>query len=161
MPTQYSPIDESSFTDTAFDAEAMLHDTYHGQNQTTYANPQTPYAQPANPGYNQGMNTQETNGQQQAPQQTVSEATETRQTRSSGNSALRKAINLIRDSRTVMFLGLVLVVVAGYSLIVTISYFANIGTDQSAMLNSDFDPSMIKNAGGPVGAWMAHTLLYN
>lgn len=161
MPTQYSPIDESSFTDTAFDAEAMLHDTYHGQNQTTYANPQTPYAQPANPGYNQGMNTQETNGQQQAPQQTVNEATETRQTRSGENSALRKAINLIRDSRTVMFLGLVLVVVAGYSLIVTISYFANIGTDQSAMLNSDFDPSMIKNAGGPVGAWMAHTLLYN
>ena len=60
-----------------------------------------------------------------------------------------------------MFIGLVFTILAGYMLIVTISYFANIGSDQSAMLNGDFDPTMIRNAGGPAGAWIAHTLLYN
>jgi len=60
-----------------------------------------------------------------------------------------------------MFIGLVFVAFAAYSLIVSISYFANIGNDQSAMLNGDFTPDMIKNAGGPFGAWLAHTLLYN
>lgn len=46
-------------------------------------------------------------------------------------SSLTRAFNLIRDSRTVMFIGLILVVLAGYTLIVSISYFAHIGTDQA------------------------------
>ncbi len=59
-----------------------------------------------------------------------------------------------------MFLGIVFVIAAGYSLIVAMSYFSHIGNDQSALLNGDFDPDMIKNAGGPLGAWLAHTLIY-
>lgn len=74
---------------------------------------------------------------------------------------MSQTFNLIRDSRTVLFLGIVLVIFAGYSLIVALSYFHNIGNDQSALLNSDFSPEMIKNAGGPFGAWLAHALIYN
>ncbi|WP_354665734.1 DNA translocase FtsK 4TM domain-containing protein [uncultured Duncaniella sp.] len=55
---------------------------------------------------------------------------------------------------------MVFVIAAGYSLIVALSYFSHIGNDQSALLNGDFDPDMIKNAGGPLGAWLAHTLIY-
>lgn len=74
---------------------------------------------------------------------------------------MSQTFNLIRDSRTVLFLGIVLVIFAGYSLIVALSYFHNIGNDQSAMINGDYSPEMIKNAGGPFGAWLAHALIYN
>lgn len=67
----------------------------------------------------------------------------------------------VRDSRTAMFMGIVLLVVSLYAFIVSVSYFFNIGHDQSALLGGDLEPSSISNAGGPVGAWLAHTLLYN
>lgn len=176
MSTSYSPIDEPSFTDTAFDAEEMLnghrsdrHDStpqpddapaaspydespYAGNNrQTASATPsrQTTYAPQGNqPGYGS------TTGTTVVPEQTAV-------SRRRPRAGVAKTLQLIRDSRTVMFIGLVFTILAGYMLIVTISYFANIGSDQSAMLNGDFDPTMIRNAGGPAGAWIAHTLLYN
>ena len=67
----------------------------------------------------------------------------------------------IRDSRTAMFMGIVLLVVSLYAFIVSVSYFFNIGHDQSALLGGDLEPASIDNAGGPVGAWLAHSLLYN
>ncbi|MBD5252714.1 MAG: DNA translocase FtsK [Barnesiella sp.] len=59
-----------------------------------------------------------------------------------------------------MFSGIVLFFLAAYSLIVTISYIANLAHDQSALLGADYDPYLYGNAGGMVGAWMSHFLLY-
>ncbi len=59
-----------------------------------------------------------------------------------------------------MFSGIVLFFLAAYTLIVTISYFANISHDQSALLGGVIEPSEFTNAGGLVGAWMSHYLLY-
>ncbi len=67
---------------------------------------------------------------------------------------------MLGDSRSAMFLGVVFTVLATYGFIVCLSYFMNIKTDQSAMLNADYDPAMIRNAGGPFGSWLAHTLIY-
>lgn len=79
----------------------------------------------------------------------------------SGGSAFSRFLSMLADSRTAMFAGLVLVCVGVYSFIVSLSYLNNIGNDQSALLAGDFDPASINNAGGPVGAWLAHTLIYN
>ncbi len=59
-----------------------------------------------------------------------------------------------------MFSGIVLFFLAAYSLIVTISYFANLSHDQSALLGADTDPFVYSNVGGMVGAWLSHFLLY-
>lgn len=59
-----------------------------------------------------------------------------------------------------MFSGIVLFFLAAYTLIVTISYFANIRHDQSALLGGVGEPAEFTNAGGMVGAWMSHYLLY-
>lgn len=155
MSTQYSPIDEPSFSDTAYDAEAMLRDNGNRREPDD----RSQYAHTHND-QDYSSEYQRTGNVAQAQTQTQAGKAE-QPARQNGIPAFRKALRLIRDSRTIMFFGLVLVVLAGYSLIVTISYFAHIGSDQSAMLNSDFDPTMIKNAGGPFGAWIAHTLLYN
>ncbi|MDE5989711.1 MAG: DNA translocase FtsK [Duncaniella sp.] len=155
MPTSYSPIDEPSFTDTAFDAEEVLNG---------------PASQPARPQTPSQPYSNDTAPTQAQPQAAPAAAPATSQTSSPAESAaprrrpragIARTLQLVRDSRTVMFIGLVFTILAGYMLIVTISYFANIGSDQSAMLNGDFDPTMIRNAGGPFGAWIAHTLLYN
>ncbi|MDE6175672.1 MAG: DNA translocase FtsK 4TM domain-containing protein, partial [Duncaniella sp.] len=155
MPTSYSPIDEPSFTDTAFDAEEVLNG---------------PASQPARPQTPSQPYSKDTAPTQAQPQAAPAAAPATSQTSSPAESAaprrrpragIARTLQLVRDSRTVMFIGLVFTILAGYMLIVTISYFANIGSDQSAMLNGDFDPTMIRNAGGPFGAWIAHTLLYN
>lgn len=158
MSTSYSPIDEPSFTDTAFDAEEVL----NGR-RATHASPVTqtePAAQQADfaPGrtdFAPGT------AAASAPAYTAPANEHTGTQHRRPRAGIARTLRLIRDSRTVMFLGLVFTILAGYMLIVTISYFANIGSDQSAMLNDDFDPTMIRNAGGPFGAWIAHTLLYN
>ncbi len=173
MPNSYSPIDESSFTDTAFDAEAMLNDTPHQRQADNrhYQQTQNPvyadtnaYTQPEYAPSNQQPSAAVPNRPGENNATTATHSAAPRQaTRPSArkNPGVAKSIGLIKDSRSVMFLGLIFIVLAGYALIVTISYFAHIGSDQSAMLNSDYDPQMINNAGGPFGAWMAHTLLYN
>lgn len=158
MSTSYSPIDEPSFTDTAFDAEEVL----NGR-RPSHASPATqtePAARQADFASEHPDFAPETSAAS-APAYTAP-ANEHRGTQHRRPRAgIARTLRLIRDSRTVMFLGLVFTILAGYMLIVTISYFANIGSDQSAMLNDDFDPTMIRNAGGPFGAWIAHTLLYN
>ena len=162
MSSSYSPIDEPSYTDTAFDPEAILNgaDT-HGNSE------------PSNmPGTNSPVNdgaADRTNGffgrnsgGETARQSNSTASTQPKATKQGkAPSALARALRLIGDSRTVMFIGIIFVIAAGYSLIVAMSYFAHIGNDQSALLNNDFDPEMIKNAGGPFGAWLAHTLIYN
>lgn len=195
MSSPYSPIDESSYTDTAFDPEAMLNtpDNQPVQNPAT-ANVAGQSAAPiGNPQYypntNTGMPLQDQPsagipvnnpiygnppipnpipvsgpipGQASSQPAPAASTTATKtETRHKSPSALERALTLIGDSRTVMFLGIIFVIAAGYSLIVAMSYFAHIGTDQSALLNADYDPEMIKNAGGPFGAWLAHTLIYN
>ena len=176
MSPTYSPIDESSYTDTAFDPEAMLNGRAGGQ--SSYAANPVNVGQAANPtdapaaveppvNYGPQPRTMPVNGPQinPAPPQAAPSPRPSSQRRQEKpvdtTNAFGRALRLIADSRTVMFLGIIFVVAAGYSLIVAMSYFAHIGTDQSALLNGDFDPEMIKNAGGPFGAWLAHTLIYN
>lgn len=158
MSTSYSPIDEPSFTDTAFDAEEVLNGRRppHASpaTQTEPAARQADFA-PEHPDF-----APETSAAS-APAYTASANEHAGTQHRRPRAGIARTLRLIRDSRTVMFLGLVFTILAGYMLIVTISYFANIGSDQSAMLNGDFDPTMIRNAGGPFGAWIAHTLLYN
>ncbi len=139
MASSYSPIDESSYSENnSYDPEAILNqDGPHHHNN---------FQEPSEP-----------DAEKEIPRTEPATSSTTARKR----SGLAKAWALARDSRTVMFIGLVFVAFAAYSLIVSISYFANIGNDQSAMLNGDFTPDMIKNAGGPFGAWLAHTLLYN
>ncbi|MCM1075735.1 MAG: DNA translocase FtsK [Bacteroides sp.] len=184
MPSSYSPIDESSYTDTAFDPEAMLNGTgaaYPGMRNitpdTTPAPEEIPTGAAYNPAHTSVQSEQQTSaepaqfnpanmsnpvnpaGAAAAIGGVMPEQSDMNHTKSP--SAIRRIWRLICDSRTVMFLGIILVIAAGYSLIVAMSYFANIGNDQSALLNGDFDPEMIKNAGGPFGAWLAHTLIYD
>lgn len=142
----YSPIDEPSFDDTPFDpAQLLNHGPIGGPVDSSPVNPPTP-----------------------EPQETAQRPRRPRQPQSAPRSAARKPARrslwrVLFDSRSAMFLGLILVVLAGYSLIVSISYFSHIGTDQSFLLNGDAanNPELIKNAGGPFGAWLAHTLIYN
>lgn len=185
MPSSYSPIDESSYTDTAFDPEAMLNGRVGGpsypndmqarnmQPNGTAPAPAPMVTEPPVANYGPQPSPRPINEPpidqippqpqpqpQVAPAQSGGYARPDKHTGTTTN-ALGRALRLIADSRTVMFLGIIFVVAAGYSLIVAMSYFAHIGTDQSALLNGDFDPEMIKNAGGPFGAWLAHTLIYN
>lgn len=220
MPSSYSPINESSFNENAYDAEALLgnkEESYQNRPaQHPYpseeearrgaypqyptdpnyrsGNPQDPYTQsssqsqasfptngqpqPVYPGNAQTQAPYPGNGQPQGLYPEGDNGSQTGQgypnpsvdtsaphvdgTKHERNhTSLSRLPHLLRDSRMVMFLGLVFIVLAGYALIVTISYFANIGNDQSAMLGGDYSPEMIKNVGGPFGAWIAHTLLYN
>lgn len=158
MSTSYSPIDEPSFTDTAFDAEEVL----NGR-RATHASPaaQTEPAAPQADFAPGRTDFAPETAAASAPAHTAPANEHTGTQHRRPRAGIARTLRLIRDSRTVMFLGLVFTILAGYILIVTISYFANIGSDQSAMLNDDFDPTMIRNAGGPFGAWIAHTLLYN
>ncbi|MDE6555469.1 MAG: DNA translocase FtsK 4TM domain-containing protein, partial [Duncaniella sp.] len=71
------------------------------------------------------------------------------------------AKHIISDTRLVLFLGLELVVLAIYSLIVSISYFRALGNDQSAVLNGEFAPEIIANSGGPFGAWLSNLMIHD
>ncbi len=153
MPSQYSPIDESSYTDTTFDPEAMLNGVSSQYAPDSTANQGRLSDEPAaGPGY------QRATASEAGPKTASVKSSHSKRRKSP--SAFARTLRLIGDSRTVMFLGIVFVIAAGYSLIVAMSYFSHIGNDQSALLNGDFDPDMIKNAGGPLGAWLAHTLIY-
>ncbi|MDE6860882.1 MAG: DNA translocase FtsK [Duncaniella sp.] len=157
----YSPIDESSYSEnTSYDPEAILNRDVPGHytmpsstriSEQNVEEPMSPSSTPPQP--EQLSDAPATQAHRAEPSSKTS--------RNSNVSGISKAWALARDSRTVMFMGLVFVAFAAYALIVSISYFANIGNDQSAMLNYDYAPEMIKNAGGPFGAWLAHTLLYN
>lgn len=162
MSSSYSPIDEPSYTDTAFDPEAILNGADTRGNSEPSNMPGT--NSPVNDGAADRTNSffGRNSGGDTARQTNSAAAAQPKATKQGkAPSALARALRLIGDSRTVMFIGIIFVIAAGYSLIVAMSYFAHIGNDQSALLNNDFDPEMIKNAGGPFGAWLAHTLIYN
>lgn len=169
MSSPYSPIDESSYNDSSFDPEAILNSrssTYNNNNPAPGVGQENVAAQNRVDEPTASASTVQTpaDGSQSEPtsRQAGRVAPENKNSdRKKETSAMSQTFNLIRDSRTVLFLGIVLVIFAGYSLIVALSYFHNIGNDQSAMLNGDYSPEMIKNAGGPFGAWLAHALIYN
>lgn len=162
MPTSYSPIDESSYSDgSMFDAEAILNQRQRSEyvDSSSEASAQTTQPAPRQAAAPQEP-TVEPRQQAQATA-AASASTTVINTQKQKQSAASKSWKILRDSRTAMFIGLVLVAFAAYTLLVSISYFANIGNDQSAIINDDMTPEMIKNAGGPFGAWVAHNLIHN
>ncbi|MCM1522033.1 MAG: DNA translocase FtsK [Muribaculaceae bacterium] len=140
MPSSYSPIDETSYSDAdGFDPASVF------ENTQRHTDPEPTKTEP------EEISTTEP--------EAISEPKATEAPKRPG--ALSRFFSMLADSRSAMFIGVVLTVVAAYAFIVCLSYFMNIKSDQSAMLNADFDPSVIRNAGGPFGAWLAHTLIYN
>lgn len=76
----------------------------------------------------------------------------------------RSLIDILTDSRTRIFLGVILGIVAVYLIMVTISYFATVVHDQSTVINNSLGElgeksSRISNAGGPLGAWVSDLLI--
>ena len=72
---------------------------------------------------------------------------------------------LFADERISIFFGVVLILFTAYLLVASISYIANQGADQSALLNSSADiikgrAADIKNTTGWVGAFLSHFLIY-
>ena len=68
------------------------------------------------------------------------------------------------DTRTHIFLGILLGLAAVYMLVVTISYFADAVHDQNAVLSNTFvslagTPEKVSNVGGPLGAWLSEMLI--
>ena len=166
MPTSYSPIDETSYTDsTSYDAEAILNGKNNRQEQRYTSQPSdrptmaTRFDDEASGNVTTGNAATASAGTATTTVDDIPKAKP--KVNPSATSGFARALKVVTDSRTVRFLGLVFVIFAAYTLLVSISYFANIGSDQSAVLNDDLDPELIGNAGGPFGAWLAHTILYD
>lgn len=73
-------------------------------------------------------------------------------------------INILNDSRTRIFVGIILGLCTVYLTIVTLSYFTNVVHDQSTVINNNLtvmaDKSgQIENIGGPLGAWLGDLLI--
>jgi len=73
-------------------------------------------------------------------------------------------MRFLRDKRTHMFIGILLLLVAVYMLIVSISFFSTSEADQSKVLHHTVnelagEPGAVENAGGPFGAYLSHLLL--
>lgn len=73
-------------------------------------------------------------------------------------------INFFKDKRTHVFLGILLLVIAVYLLIVSISFFNTGDADQSKILNNGIaqistQSGAVKNAGGPLGAYISNLLM--
>ncbi|MCH5326635.1 MAG: DNA translocase FtsK 4TM domain-containing protein [Duncaniella sp.] len=137
MSSSYSPIDESSYSENAgFDPATLYNNPSSTSTTTSDTTPPPPSPEP-----------------DPLPEPDPDETP-------SGRSALSRFLAMLADSRSALFLGLVLTVLAAYGFIVCLSYFMNINSDQSAMLNADYDPTIIHNAGGAFGARLAHTLIY-
>ncbi|MDE6390739.1 MAG: DNA translocase FtsK 4TM domain-containing protein, partial [Duncaniella sp.] len=146
MANSYSPIDENSYRESgSFDPAALY-------NNIPVSEPARPEPRVAEPEPEPEPAPRQAEPQSQAYAAPAVPLSRPRRT--------RRLWQLIADSRTAYAFGIVLFFVAAYTFLVCISYFLNIPSDQSAMLNEDFDPTMIRNAGGPVGAWLAHLLVY-
>lgn len=155
MPTTYSPIDESSFSDTtSFDPEEMLNPHNTATNATTTptgsTDPLTENVQTeAAPAADNAADT--TSAPQAAVPATVS----------SRPAWLDAVMASISGMKTFKFLGIILFFLAAYTFVVCCSYFFTIGSDQSALLNGELDLDMYENAGRKFGAVIAHTLIYD
>lgn len=158
MPKTYSPIDESSFTDTtSFDPEEMLN-----PHRATAATPA------------ETTGSQATGSMDAAAEATVTiDATTTgadlntdTDSTSSPDTHSRPAwldtlMASISSLKMFKFLGIILFFFAAYAFIVCCSYFFTIGSDQSALLNGELNLDMYENAGRRFGAILAHTLIYD
>ena len=68
------------------------------------------------------------------------------------------------DSRIKVFAGIVMTLIAGYLLVVSISYFSNATHDQSRVISNTIMENVshadqIRNTGGPLGAYLSETLI--
>lgn len=158
MASTISPIDESSFSDaSAFDPEALLNKPHHIQDEpVTEDVPATTIAQSSDEETAAEADVQEYTEPTRIQEPEVHESVTKRKTKA---FPLARIMNLLLDSRSVRFVGLVMVVVACYAMIVSVSFFAHIGSDQSAVISGELDPEMIENTGGPLGAWLSQTLI--
>ncbi len=145
MSSSYSPIDETSYGESAGFDPAALYNQASSPASAAAPEAAVPVQEPDAPA-----------APEPAPQPKAAAAPAPARP-----GVFSRFITMLGDSRSAMFLGVILVVLAAYAFIVCLSYFMNIKSDQSAMLNADYDPTLIRNAGGPFGAWLAHTLIYN
>lgn len=140
MSRSYSPIDESSYTDSgSFDPEEMLNAQISGN---------------------------ETSAERQSEPSSMHVSDEV-QTPAAGNdhavakSSFMSVLDKIHSLRLFKFLGIILFFFAAYAFVVCCSYFFTIGSDQSAVLNGEVALDMYENAGRKFGATLAHTLVYD
>lgn len=140
MSRSYSPIDESSYTDSgSFDPEEMLNAQLSGS---------------------------ETSAERQSEPSSMHVSDEV-QTPVAGNdhagvkSSFMSVLDKIHSLRLFKFLGIILFFFAAYAFVVCCSYFFTIGSDQSAVLNGEVALDMYENAGRKFGATLAHTLVYD
>lgn len=155
MPKTYSPIDESSFTDTtSFDPEEMLN-PLRGTTAT-----QTDTAAAPTPDI---MMADATTATDTTP---AIDTNDTADTTSAPETDKRPAwldtlMASVSSMKMFKFLGIILFFFAAYTFIVCCSYFFTIGSDQSALLNGELNLDMYENAGRRFGAMLAHTLIYD
>ena len=158
MPTTYSPIDESSYSDsTSFDPEEMLNPHV---GTTTSSDPQpTTVTQPVRP----DTDTASTAISQPCGQEpTRTDDTTTAPPAAPSRPAwLENVIASISGMRMFKFFGIILFFFAAYTFVVSCSYFFTLGSDQSALLNGELNLDMYENAGRRFGALLAHTLIYD
>lgn len=140
MSRSYSPIDESSYTDSgSFDPEEM---------------------------FNAQLSGSETSAERQSEPSSMHVSDEV-QTPVAGNdhagakSSFMSVLDKIHSLRLFKFLGIILFFFAAYAFVVCCSYFFTIGSDQSAVLNGEVALDMYENAGRKFGATLAHTLVYD
>lgn len=152
MPTTYSPIDESSYSDsTSFDPEEMLNPhSSDGPAQSTSAQASEPQAEAV-----------QTDTQSTVDTQASVESTADTPHTATRPGWLEAVIASISSMRMFKFLGIIIFFLAAYAFVVCCSYFFTIGSDQSALLNGELNLDMYENAGRKFGAVIAHTLIYD
>lgn len=87
-----------------------------------------------------------------------------KRTNKKGDRQPSSIVSFFKDKRTHVFLGILLLVIAVYLLIVSISFFNTGDADQSKILNNGIvqigtQPGSVKNAGGPLGAYISNLLM--
>lgn len=158
MPTTYSPIDESSYSDsTSFDPEEMLNPHV---GTTTSSDPQpTTVTQPVRPDTDTASTATSQPSGQESPR--TDDTTATPPAAPSRPAWLENVIASISGMRMFKFFGIILFFFAAYTFVVSCSYFFTLGSDQSALLNGELNLDMYENAGRRFGALLAHTLIYD
>lgn len=159
MPTTYSPIDESSYSDsTSFDPEEMLN-PHIGTTASSDTQPPT-VTQPVQPDTDTASHTTSQPYEQESPL-TDNTAAAAKPTAPSRPVWVENIIASISGMRMFKFFGIILFFFAAYTFVVSCSYFFTLGSDQSALLNGELNLDMYENAGRRFGALLAHTLIYD
>lgn len=159
MPTTYSPIDESSYSDSSsFDPEEMLN-PHIGTTASSDTQPPT-VTQPVQSDTDTASHTTSQPYEQESPL-TDNTAAAAKPTAPSRPVWLENIIASISGMRMFKFFGIILFFFAAYTFVVSCSYFFTLGSDQSALLNGELNLDMYENAGRRFGALLAHTLIYD